>query len=61
MRKLNVLHVITKLELGGAQENTLYTLRNLDRGRYNLFLVANDRGILIEEARKIEDIKDELE
>ncbi len=57
MRKYNVLHAITQLELGGAQENTLYTLRNLDRGRYNLFLIANDRGILVEEAKKIKDVK----
>ncbi len=57
MRKYNVLHAITKLELGGAQENTLYTLRNLDRGRYNLFLITNDRGILVEEAKKIKDVK----
>ena len=57
MRRLNILHAITKLELGGAQENTLYTLRNLNRERYNLFLVANDEGILIAEAKKIKGIK----
>ena len=57
MRKLNVLHAITKLELGGAQENTLYTLRNLNRERYNLFLVANDEGILIEEAKRMKDVE----
>ncbi len=57
MRRLNVLHAITKLELGGAQENTLYTLRNLDRERYNLFLAANDEGILIERARELKDAK----
>ena len=57
MRKLNILHTITKLELGGAQENTLYTLRNLDQERYNLFLIANDRGILVEEAKKMKDVK----
>ncbi len=57
MRKLNVLHVITKLELGGAQENTLYTLRNLNREKYNLFLATNDEGILIEKARELKDVK----
>jgi len=57
MRKLNVLHTVTKLELGGAQENTLYTLQNLNRKKYNLFLIANDRGILVEEAKKMKDVK----
>ncbi len=57
MRKLNVLHAITKLELGGAQENTLYTLQNLNRERYNLFLAANDEGILIKKARELKDAK----
>lgn len=57
MRKLNVLHTITKLELGGAQENTLYTLQNLNRERYNLFLAANDKGILIEKAKELKDVK----
>ena len=56
-RKYNVLHAITKLELGGAQENTLYTLKSLDRGRYNLFLAANDKGILVEKAKKMKDVK----
>ncbi|MBU4561760.1 glycosyltransferase family 4 protein [bacterium] len=57
MRKLNILHIITKLELGGAQENTLYTLKNLDRKRYNLFLAANDEGILVEEAKRMKDVE----
>lgn len=57
MRKYNVLHAITKLELGGAQENTLYTLRNLDREQYNLFLAANDEGVLIEKVKKLRAVK----
>ncbi len=56
-RRYHVLHAITKLELGGAQENTLYTLQNLSRERYNLFLAANDEGILIEKAKELRGVK----
>ncbi|RMG58025.1 MAG: glycosyltransferase family 1 protein [Deltaproteobacteria bacterium] len=41
-----VVHIITKLELGGAQENTLINCEKLDRGRYEVFLVSGDGGIL---------------
>lgn len=57
MRRLNVLHAITKLELGGAQEIVLYTLQNLNQERYNLFLVTNDKGILMEEAKRMKNTK----
>jgi len=57
IRKLNVLHTITKLELGGAQENTLYTLQKLNRKKYSLFLVANDEGILLEKAKRMKDVE----
>jgi len=40
-----IVHTITKLELGGAQQNTLFTLGNLDR-RCQGFLVAGKGGIL---------------
>jgi glycosyltransferase involved in cell wall biosynthesis len=43
--------------LGGAQENTLYTLKHLDRSRYNLFLATNDKGMLVEEAKGMEGVK----
>ena len=57
MRKLNVLYVITKLELGGAQEIALYTLQNLNRKKYNLFLAVNDKGILVEKVKKLRKVK----
>ncbi|MGM0441661.1 MAG: glycosyltransferase family 4 protein [Elusimicrobiota bacterium] len=44
-----VVHIITKLELGGAQQNTLYTLEHLDKGLKG-FLVTGPGGILNEEA-----------
>jgi glycosyltransferase involved in cell wall biosynthesis len=45
-----VVHVITKLELGGAQENTLFTVANLDRRRFQAALLHGPGGILDAEA-----------
>ncbi len=52
-----VCHIITKLELGGAQQNTLFTVRNLDRARFDVSLICGRGGILDEEAQKIPDLK----
>ena len=49
--KIRVVHVITKLELGGAQENTLYTLGHLDPGLYSGLLVTHPEGLLVADAR----------
>ena len=43
---LLVAHVITKLELGGAQINTLYTYENLDSARFQTWLVSGPGGML---------------
>src|SRR6266550_6294693 len=37
---IRVLHVITRLIVGGAQENTLLTVARLDRGRHSVTLVS---------------------
>lgn len=50
---ISVAHVITMLELGGAQENTLSTVRGLDRTRFDVALIFGPGGILDEEARSI--------
>ncbi|UPT72422.1 MAG: glycosyltransferase [Elusimicrobiota bacterium] len=47
MRK--VVHLITRLDLGGAQQNTLHTVLNLDRSVYEPVLVCG-RGDLDSEA-----------
>ncbi len=47
MRRLNVLHIITQLELGGAQKSALYIVTLLDKRRYNLSLITSTDGILI--------------
>jgi glycosyltransferase involved in cell wall biosynthesis len=50
-RRLRVAHAITRLELGGAQRNTLYTVAHLDRGRFEPLLVCGPGGLLDDEAR----------
>ena len=54
-RKLHVHHLITKLELGGAQQNTLYCVRNHDRKRFKVSLGAGIGGVLDADARSIPD------
>lgn len=56
MTRVRVLHVITQLELGGAQQNTLYTCANLDRGRYEPVLACGPGGYLDDEARALPDV-----
>lgn len=50
-----VCHLITQLELGGAQRNTLYTVSHLDRERFVPHLVAGPGGFLDEEAARLTD------
>lgn len=50
MRKINILYVITQLELGGAQKQLLSLIRHLDKEHYNLFLFTAQEGLLVEEA-----------
>src|SRR5687767_10381836 len=56
MSKVKVLHIITRLILGGAQENTLLTVIGQQRsGRYNVVLLSGidegPEGTLHEQAR----------
>jgi glycosyltransferase involved in cell wall biosynthesis len=54
--KAKVIHVITKLELGGAQKVTLMTLERLPRESYNVGLVSGPEGLLVEWANRIPDL-----
>ena len=51
-----VCHVITKLELGGAQEVALYAVSHLDRSKFRPILVAGPGGLLTEEAKSLPDV-----
>jgi glycosyltransferase involved in cell wall biosynthesis len=54
-RRFRVAHLITRLELGGAQQNTLYCTRHHDRERFEVHLLAGAGGMLDDEARSIPD------
>ena len=55
MKRIRVLHLITRLIVGGAQENTMYTAALLDRQRYAVDVFSGPQtgseGSLIEEVR----------
>jgi glycosyltransferase involved in cell wall biosynthesis len=51
MNKIKVVHIITKLELGGAQQNTLYTVEHLDKTKFEVYLLTGCGGILDESAK----------
>ncbi len=51
--RARVVHVITMLEWGGAQENTLHTVEALDPERFDRVLVAGRGGLLAPAAARI--------
>lgn len=54
--KINILHVITTLELGGAQKQALSLLSNLDCAQYNKHLISAPQGLLMQEAQALNDV-----
>jgi len=48
-----VVHLITRLELGGAQQNTLFCVEHHDRTRFAVGLWAGEGGMLDEQARAL--------
>jgi glycosyltransferase involved in cell wall biosynthesis len=52
-----ICHIITKLELGGAQEVALYAVSHLDRTRFRAVLMAGPDGLLTEEARRLPGVQ----
>jgi len=48
--KIKAIHIITKLELGGAQQNTIFTVSNLNRQIFQPILWTGPEGILTAEA-----------
>ena len=55
-RRYNILYVVTKLELGGAQKQALSLMRRLNNEEYNIFLFTADVGLLMDEALAISGI-----
>lgn len=56
MRKINLLYVITKLELGGAQKQLLSIISHLDKQRFNLFLFTAKQGLLLKDASSLNGV-----
>jgi glycosyltransferase involved in cell wall biosynthesis len=50
---IRVCHIITQLELGGAQKMAMYAAGLLDRSRFEAELIAGPGGLLDEEARRL--------
>jgi glycosyltransferase involved in cell wall biosynthesis len=58
--KYRVAHVITRLDLGGAQQNTLYCVGRHDRERFEVELLAGRGGELDAEAIALGDARVDL-
>ena len=56
-KRLKVAHIITRLELGGAQQNTLYCCEHHNRKKYDVILICGEGGQLDEGARWIKDCR----
>jgi len=53
--RIRVVHLITKMELGGAQVNTLYTFESLNPSIFESFLLCGAKGLLNEKVKKREE------
>ncbi|OGR56854.1 MAG: hypothetical protein A3I11_04120 [Elusimicrobia bacterium RIFCSPLOWO2_02_FULL_39_32] len=51
------MHIITSLEVGGATKNTLHTVANLNRERFEVSLVHGAEGYLVNETKNIKNLK----
>lgn len=52
--KAKVVHIVTRLDFGGAQQNTLYTVGHLDPERFETVLIAGPGGMLDSKTRELE-------
>jgi glycosyltransferase involved in cell wall biosynthesis len=55
-KKIKVFHIITKLELGGAQKITLQTLEGLNKHKFSAGLITSAEGMMLKEAQEIKGI-----
>jgi glycosyltransferase involved in cell wall biosynthesis len=59
-KEINYLTLITKLELGGAQQVALNTLRGLKEEYLKKFLIAGQGGLLDAQAQALSDVEVQL-
>ncbi|NIR50719.1 glycosyltransferase family 4 protein, partial [candidate division KSB1 bacterium] len=55
-KRIKILHIITNLPVGGAQDNTLLTVEKLDRQKYEVSLLCSSKGEWRERAKQIKDL-----
>ena len=53
--RLKIIHVITHLDIGGAQDNTLLTVERTDTERFSNMLVSSAGGSFLKRARQLGD------
>jgi glycosyltransferase involved in cell wall biosynthesis len=53
MNRLRVVHIITKLEIGGAEQNTLYSVEHLNSSLFEAHLIVGPGGLLDKETEKL--------
>ncbi|KAA3617970.1 MAG: glycosyltransferase family 1 protein [Calditrichaeota bacterium] len=56
-KKIKVIHIITHLHVGGAQDNTLLTVERHDRKKIDVTLMCAPDGYWVERAQKIPDLR----
>ncbi|MBN2011723.1 glycosyltransferase family 4 protein [candidate division KSB1 bacterium] len=56
-KKFKVLHIITNLPIGGAQDNTLITVEGLNRDRYDVDLISASDGDWFQRANAIPNMR----
>lgn len=52
---IKILHLITRLVIGGAQDNTILTLQNHDRHKFHISLASNPDGFWQKRAEQASD------
>ena len=57
MDKIKVCHIITKLELGGAQKVALYIVSHLDKEKFIPVFIAGKGGFLDHEAAELKGVR----
>ena len=58
MKKKGVLHIITKLDLGGAQKSCLALIAELQKNApdFEIYLISGTKGELVPEAKKLNHV-----
>lgn len=54
--RIRILHIITNLPVGGAQDNTLITVEKLDRSKYDVSLMCANQGRWVKRALAMKDL-----